>query len=256
MLHQFSRTELLIGAEGIKKLAKSKVAVFGVGGVGSFTAEALARAGVGKLVLIDYDEICLTNVNRQLHALHSTIGRAKVEVMRERILDINPNAEVEAVRAFYTPENREKLVHDNLDFIVDAIDTVTAKIDLIVYALEKRIPIVSSMGAGNRLDPTSFVVADISETRTCPLAKVVRKELRKRGIEKGVTVVYSPQPALTPKRLEVSCKDYCICPGGDGNCTKRRAIPGSISFVPAVAGLILAGVVVNQLLAKEQSLLS
>jgi len=248
MQHKFSRTELIIGSQGLKKLAGSKVIVFGVGGVGSFTVEALARAGVGELVLVDYDDICLTNLNRQLHALHSTIGETKVEVMKKRILDINPDIKATAVKEFYTKENADQFLTPDASYVVDAIDTVAGKISLITECKQRKIPVISSMGAGNKLDPTAFKVADISETRICPLAKAVRKLLRKQGIEKGVKVVYSPETPLEPKLAHVDCKTNCICPNQDGHCTKKRQIPGSISFVPSVVGLIIAGVVVNDLL--------
>lgn len=250
MLHSFSRTELLIGTEGLDILRASKVGVFGIGGVGSYVAEALARAGIGNLTLVDYDVICLTNINRQLHALHSTVGQPKVDVMKARIKQINPRAEVEAVRQFYLPENGEALFKNEFDYVVDAIDTVTSKVDLVVRAKSMGIPIISAMGAGNRLDATGFIVADISETKVCPLAKVMRKELRKRGIQRGVKVVYSSHRTLRPKASVTNCRSNCICPGEKGNCTKRRSIPGSISFVPAVVGLLIAGEVVNDLLAR------
>lgn len=249
MQHKFSRTELIIGPEGLAKLAAAKVAVFGVGGVGSYTVEALARAGVGELVLIDYDEICLTNINRQLHALHSTVGEAKVEAMRKRILDINPKIKITAYKEFYNEENADRLLAPDLSYVVDAIDTVSSKVNLVVECNRRQIPIVCSMGAGNKLDPTRFQVADISQTQICPLAKAMRKLLRKQGIEKGVKVVYSPEPPLTPNRADVDCKVNCICPNRDGHCTKKKQIPGSISFVPSVVGLIIAGVVVNDILA-------
>lgn len=249
MQHKFSRTELIIGPEGLAKLAAAKVAVFGVGGVGSYTVEALARAGVGELVLIDYDEICLTNINRQLHALHSTVGEAKVEAMRKRILDINPKIKITAYKEFYNEENSDRLLAPDLSYVVDAIDTVSSKVNLVVECNRRQIPIVCSMGAGNKLDPTRFQVADISQTQICPLAKAMRKLLRKQGIEKGVKVVYSPEPPLTPNRADVDCKVNCICPNRDGHCTKKKQIPGSISFVPSVVGLIIAGVVVNDILA-------
>jgi tRNA A37 threonylcarbamoyladenosine dehydratase len=253
MLHKFSRTELLIGEEGLAKLNEAKVAVFGIGGVGSYTVEALARAGTGKLVLIDYDDICLTNINRQIHALHSTVGDAKVEAMKKRVLDINPKAEVEVHHQFLSKETADLLIRKDYSYIVDAIDTVTAKLLLIQKAKEMEIPVVSSMGAGNKLDAAGFQVADISETRICPLAKVMRKELRKRGIGQGVKVVYSPEVPITPIKELADCKDFCICPNQDANCTKKRQIPGSISFVPAVAGLILAGEVINDLLGLAEN---
>jgi tRNA A37 threonylcarbamoyladenosine dehydratase len=249
MLHQFSRTELLIGKEALAKLAQKKVAVFGIGGVGSFVVEGLVRAGVGKLVLVDDDCICLTNLNRQLHATMKTIGKPKVEVMRDRVLEINPKAEVTVFQEFYLPETADGLIADDYDYIVDAIDTVTGKIDLVLKAKEKSIPIISSMGAGNKLDASKFEVADIFSTSVCPLAKVMRYELRKRGVT-GLKVVYSREKPLTPlENEESSCSKSCVCPAGTTRkCTTRRQIPGSISFVPSVAGLIMAGEVVQDLI--------
>lgn len=249
MLHQFSRTELLIGPEALEKLAKSKVAVFGIGGVGSFTVEALVRAGVGKLVLIDDDCICLTNINRQLHATRKTVGKPKVEVMRDRILEINPQAEVTIHQQFYAAATADNLLADDYDYIVDAIDTVSAKLDLAVRAKHRSIPIISCMGAGNKLDPTRFEVADIYKTSVCPLAKVMRKELRARGIP-SLKVVYSKELPLTPRETpNSSCATGCICPpDATRTCTVRRQIPGSISFVPSVAGLIIAGEVIKDLI--------
>ena len=250
MLHRFSRTELLIGAEGLEILAGSKVAVFGIGGVGAYTVEALARAGVGELVLVDYDDVCLTNINRQLHAVQSTVGQPKVELMRDRVMEINPMAKVTAIREFYTPEKGDELLPDDLSYIADAIDTVTGKLDLVKRAVAKGIPIVCAMGAGNKLDPTAFEVADISETSVCPLAKVMRKELKKAGIPKGVKVVYSREQPLIPKEIAGNCKNHCVCTNKEAisNCALRRQIPGSISFVPSVVGLIMASVVVRDLL--------
>lgn len=235
MLHRFSRTEMLIGEQALHKLAQKKVAVFGVGGVGSFAVEGLVRSGVGKLVLVDDDCICITNLNRQLHATTKTIGRPKVEVMRERILDINPEAEVTVFQRFYLPETADEMLAADYDYIVDAVDTVTAKIDLAVRAKERGIPIISSMGAGNKLDPSRFEAADLFSTSVCPLAKVMRYELRRRGIT-ALKVVYSKEPPLSPARAEEA---------GDGS---RRHIPGSVAFVPSVAGLILAGEVVRDLI--------
>lgn len=252
-LHRFSRTELLIGPDGLELLNKSKVAVFGVGGVGSYTVEALARAGIGSMVLVDYDDVCLTNINRQVHALQSTVGKSKVDLMTERVYQINPNCDVTAIREFYTPEKGNQLVTTDLSFIVDAIDNITGKLDLVKKAKEFSIPIVSAMGAGNKMDPTAFKVADLFETAVCPLAKVMRKELRKAGFKKGeVKVVYSEEQPLTPKQIEADCRNNCICTNKDAisNCALRRQIPGSISFVPPVMGFILASVVVNDLLAN------
>lgn len=253
MLHQFSRTELLIGEEALNKLKHSKVAVFGIGGVGSYTVEGLVRAGVGKLVLIDDDCVCLTNINRQLLATRKTVGKPKVEVMKERILDINPDVEVTTFQKFYMPDTADELIFDDYDYIVDAIDTVTGKIDLIQKAKAKDIPIISCMGAGNKLDPTKFEVADIYKTSVCPLAKVMRKELKKRDIH-SLKVVYSKEMPIIPKETEgSSCATGCICPSGTTRkCTIRRQIPGSISFVPSVAGLIIAGEVVKDIAYKAR----
>jgi len=249
MLHRFSRTELIIGPEGLDSLQKSKVAVFGVGGVGSFTVEALVRSGVGNMVLIDYDDVCLTNINRQIHALTSTVGQSKVDLMKQRVLEINPEAKVKAVREFYSPENAELLIDSDLDYIVDAIDNVTGKIDLIKKAVFKDIRIVTAMGAGNKVDPTAFEVADISETSVCPLARAVRRELKKDGIINGIKVVYSKEQPITPRIQEVDCKSHCICSNKEAavSCKLRRQIPGSISFVPPVMGMILASVVVRDI---------
>jgi len=249
MLHEFSRTELLIGTEALKKLKNSKVAVFGIGGVGSYAVEGLVRSGVSKFVLIDDDCICLTNINRQLHATRKTVGRPKVEVMKERILEINPNAEVEVYQKFYLPDSANEMIHDDYDYIIDAIDTVTAKIDLIVNAGKMGIPIISCMGAGNKLDPTQFEVADIYSTTICPLARVMRKELRQREV-KSLKVVYSKEIPIKPVETETSsCSSSCICPKGTARtCTIKHQIPGSISFVPSVAGLIIAGEVIKDLI--------
>lgn len=254
MLHKFSRTELLLGADGLAKLAASKVAVFGIGGVGSYVVEGLARSGVGHFVLVDDDSICLTNINRQIHATVKTVGKAKVEVMRERVLEINPAAEVEVFQKFYLPETADQLIADDYDYMVDAIDTVTAKIDLVVQANQRGIPVISSMGAGNKLDPTRFEVTDIYRTSVCPLAKVMRHELKKRGVPK-LKVVYSREQPLVPQETETSsCAVGCICPSGTTRkCTTRHQIPGSVAFVPSVVGLIIAGEVVKDLLNRGKS---
>jgi len=243
---------MLIGSAAMEKLAASHVMVFGIGGVGSFTVEALARSGVGNLTLVDDDSICLTNINRQLHATTQTIGRSKVEVMKERVMDINPRARVTVIQKFYLPENAEEFFAANCDYIVDAIDTVTAKIDLIVRAQAKGIPVISCMGAANKLDPTQFEVADIFKTTVCPLAKVMRYELRARGV-KALKVVYSKEKPLTPQDgADLGCRAHCVCPpGSTRTCTIRRQIPGSISFVPSVAGLILAGEVIKDLIGYK-----
>jgi len=249
MQNEFSRTELLIGKEGIERLRNSTVAVFGIGGVGSFTAEALARSGVGGLALFDADRVCITNINRQLVATHSTIGKKKVEVMRERVLEINPKCRVEAFDCFYTGENADEFDLSRYDYIVDAIDTVSSKLVLIEKAKAAGVPIISCMGAGNKLDPTRFEVADIYKTSVCPLAKVMRRELRARGIE-SLKVVYSKEEPIKPAYdEELSCKTRCVCPPDSKiKCFSRRQVPGSIAFVPSVAGLIIASEVVKDLL--------
>ncbi|MEN6327786.1 MAG: tRNA threonylcarbamoyladenosine dehydratase [Syntrophomonas sp.] len=253
MLNEFSRTELLLGGEALAKLACSTVAVFGIGGVGSFAVEGLSRSGIGKLVLIDDDCICLTNINRQIHATRKTVGQPKVEVMKERIMEINPLVEVVTHQAFYMPESSNHLLSPNYDYIIDAVDTVTAKIDLVVKANQLNIPIISCMGAGNKLDPSRFEIADIYETSVCPLAKVMRRELRKRGIV-SLKVVYSREEPLKPRESEENgCDINCICPKtSPRTCTVRRSIPGSTAFVPSVAGMIMAGEVVNDLVKAHR----
>lgn len=232
MTDQFSRTELLIGAEGIERLKNARVAVFGIGGVGGYAAEALARSGVGSLDLIDHDRVCLTNLNRQIIAVQDTIGRYKTEVMKERILSINPSARVQEHRCFYLPETAEKFDFTQYSYVVDAVDTVTAKIHMILQAKEAGVPVISCMGAGNKLDPCKFQVADIYETSICPLARIMRRELKKRGV-KDVKVVFSTEPAAA---VEETAEE-----------SGKRKTPGSIAFVPSVAGLILAGQVIREL---------
>lgn len=251
MLNQFSRTELLIGKESLEKLNKAKVAVFGIGGVGSYVVEGLARGGIGNFILVDDDKICLTNLNRQIIATNSTVGKPKVEVAKARILDINPNANVEIHQEFFMPESKE-ILDDTIDYIVDAVDTVTAKIELVERANRLNIPIISCMGTGNKLDPTKFEVTDIYKTSICPLAKVMRKELRTRGIKK-LKVVYSKEEPIKPEQYaESSCKTNCICPPGTKRkCTIRNQVPGSISFVPSVAGLIIAGEVIKDIYNEQ-----
>lgn len=248
MLNQFSRSELLLGAEGMVSLANARVAVFGIGGVGGFTVEALARSGVGTFDIFDDDKVCLTNINRQIIATRKTVGQYKVDVMKERILEINPKAVVNTHRCFYLPENADEFDFTQYSYVVDAVDTVTAKIELVLRAKESNTPIISCMGAGNKLDPTKFEVADIYKTSVCPLAKVMRRELKARGVKK-LKVVYSKEVARQPLNdMALSCKTNCICPpGAERKCTQRRAIPGSVSFVPSVAGLIIAGEVVKDL---------
>ncbi len=248
MQNQFSRSELLIGQEGLAKLKNSKVAIFGLGGVGSYTAEALARMGVGSFKLIDFDEICITNINRQLHALHSTVGQPKVQAMKQRIQDINPEALVETHISFYTEKDAEFFLADKPDYVVDAIDIVKSKVSLAKECAVRKLPFVSCMGAGNRLDASSFKIADISQTTGCPLAKAVRKLLKKEGITEGFKVLFSPEPVVKPLEQRVSYATNCICPGGDAHCSKKRQIPGSVSFVPSVAGLLIAGEVVRDII--------
>ncbi len=253
--HRFSRTELLIGKEGLKKLYSAKVAIVGLGGVGSFTVEALARAGVGQLVLVDFDEVCLTNTNRQIHAVTGNYGRSKTGVMTERVKSINPRAEVISKNEFLSSENLSHIIDSEISYVADAIDTVWSKVALIEYCIKHNIPVISSMGTGNKFNPVAFRIDDISKTHTCPLAKSVRKSLREKGIIKGVKVVYSPEPPVE-SRFDVStCHNGCICPqhgeGQDWNCTKRRKIPGSMPYLPPIAGLIMAGAIIQDLLNFE-----
>lgn len=236
MLHKFSRTELLLGKKGIEKLKNSKVAIFGIGGVGSYAVEGLARAGIGTLVLIDNDTICLTNINRQIHATTKTIGVEKVEAMKNRILEINPDAKVITHATFLNPDNSDELICQDYDYIVDAIDTISSKLDLIVKAKIKNISIISSMGAGNKLDPTRFEIADIYKTSMCPLAKVIRRELKKRNIV-SLKTVYSKEEPLIPISDDTNSEE-----------NGKRQTPGSISFVPSVVGLIIASEVVKDLI--------
>ncbi len=247
-MNQFSRTELLLGKEGMEQLSAASVAVFGIGGVGSYCVEALVRSGIGRIDLIDDDKVCLTNINRQLIATRKTVGKDKVAVMRERMLEINPKVQGQDFALFYTVENADSFDLSPYDYVVDAIDTVSAKLKLVEKANAAGIKIISCMGAGNKLDPTRFEVADIFDTSVCPLARVMRTELRKRGIP-SLKVVYSKEPAREPiETEETSCKHHCICPPETKRtCTIRRQVPGSISFVPAVAGLIVAGEVIKDL---------
>lgn len=251
MLTQFSRTELLLGKEAMEKLKNAKVAVFGIGGVGGYVCEALVRSGVGAFDLIDDDKVCLTNLNRQIIATRKTIGKYKTDVMKDRILEINPDARVEVHKCFFLPENADEFPFEEYDYIVDAVDTVTAKISLVMKAQEMNVPIISSMGAGNKLDASQFRVADIYKTKVCPLAKVMRRELKKRGIKKLKVVYSEEQPTRPVEDMAISCRTNCICPPGAAHkCTERRDIPGSVAFVPSVAGLIIAGEVVKDLAAK------
>ena len=248
MLTQFSRTELLLGKEAMDRLANSRVAVFGIGGVGGYVCEALVRTGVGAFDLIDDDKVCLTNLNRQIIATRKTVGQYKVDVMKERMLEINPKVDVRVHKCFFLPENAEEFPFEEYDYIVDAVDTVTAKISLVMKAQGMNIPIISSMGAGNKLDASKFQVADIYKTKVCPLAKVMRRELKKRGVKKLKVVYSEEQPTRPIEDMSISCRTHCICPpGAKHKCTERRDIPGSVAFVPSVVGLIIAGEVVKDL---------
>jgi tRNA A37 threonylcarbamoyladenosine dehydratase len=238
----------LLGKEAMDKLAKSRVAVFGIGGVGGYTVEALIRSGVGAVDLIDDDKICLTNINRQIFATRKTVGQYKVDVAKERMLEINPDAKVTTYKTFYSKDTAQEFDFTEYDYIVDAIDTVSAKIQLVLNAKEANTPIISSMGAGNKMDATAFQVADIYDTSVCPLARVMRYELRKRKVNK-LKVVYSQEKPLTPiDDMAISCKTHCICPPGTARkCTQRRQVPGSNAFVPSVVGLIIAGEVIKDI---------
>ena len=241
MLNEFSRTELILGKEGLKKLAAARIAVFGIGGVGGYAVEALIRSGVGAVDLIDDDKVCLTNINRQIIATHKTVGRYKVDVAAERIAEINPNAQVRTYKTFFMPDTANQFNFSDYDYVIDAIDTVTGKIELVMQAEKAGVPVISAMGAGNKLDPTAFEVADIYKTSVCPLARVMRRELAKRGIKK-LKVVYSKEQPITPDNgLEQDCKEE-----GKG----KREIPGSTSFVPPVVGFIIAGEVVKDITGK------
>jgi tRNA A37 threonylcarbamoyladenosine dehydratase len=233
MLNQFSRTELLLGKENMERLANARVAVFGVGGVGGYVVEGLVRSGIGTIDIIDNDTVSLTNLNRQIIATTKTIGRAKVEVIEERIHEINPDCKVNRYQTFYLPETKNQFDFTQYDYVVDAIDTVTGKIGLVMQAQEAGVPIISSMGAGNKLDPTAFEVTDIYKTSVCPLAKVMRRELKKRGVKK-LKVVYSKEEPLTPI-------------GETEEVTNKRQTPGSVSFVPSVVGLIIAGEIIKDI---------
>lgn len=252
MLNQFSRTQLIYGEEVMGRLASSHVAVFGIGGVGGYVVEALARTGIGSVDLIDDDKVCLTNINRQIIATRKTIGKYKVDVAKERILDINPNCNVRTFKTFFLPETADQFDFSEYDYVVDAIDTVTGKLSIIEKAKEAGVPVISSMGAGNKVNPGLFEVADIFETSVCPLAKVMRHECKKRGI-KNLKVVYSKEKPLRPvEDMSISCRQNCVCPPGTTRkCTERRDIPGSTAFVPSVVGLIIAGEVINDIAAEK-----
>ncbi len=252
-LHRFSRTELLIGTAGLATLADKHVMICGIGGVGSYAAEGLGRAGVGKITLVDFDDICLTNINRQIHALSSTVGQQKVDAMAARLRDINPAAEIVAVKAFFSPENADRLLVPRPDYVLDAIDHFTAKASLITTCRQQGIPVIASMGAANKLDPAKIEVSDISATKNCRMARSMRKILKKSGITSGVQVVYSTElhRELDPAS-STACGTDCICPNRSEQtfrCEHRRVILGSISFIPSIFGLTMAGVVINELLS-------
>jgi tRNA A37 threonylcarbamoyladenosine dehydratase len=247
MLNQFSRTQLTLGVDAMNKLKETRVAIFGIGGVGGYVVEALARSGVYKFVLIDDDKICLTNINRQIIANLDTVGQYKCDVMKERILKINPKAEVEVRKCFFLPSNQDEFDFTQYDYIVDAVDTVTAKISIILKAKELNIPIISAMGAGNKINPTMLEVADIYKTKVDPLAKVMRNELKKRHIKK-LKVVYSKEKPIRPyEDMSISCRAHCVCPPGTRKCIVRRDIPGSNAFVPSVMGLIIASEIIKDI---------
>lgn len=250
MLNQFSRTELLFGKAAMEHLRQCRVAVFGIGGVGGYAVEALARSGVGTLDLIDDDKICLTNLNRQIFATRSTVGKEKVAAAKARIQDICPDITVHTHSCFFMPDTADQFDFHDFDYVIDAIDTVTGKLEIILRAKAAGVPVISAMGAGNKLDPTAFRVADIYDTKVCPLARVMRYELRKRHV-RDVKVVYSEEKPIRPiEDMAIPCRNHCICPPGTvRKCTVRRDIPGSNAFVPSVAGLILAGEVIKDLTA-------
>lgn len=250
MLNQFSRTQLLLGRAAIERLSGCRVAVFGIGGVGGYVCEALVRSGVGAFDLIDDDQVCLTNLNRQIIATRKTVGRYKAEVMRERMLEINPQADIRVHKCFVLPENVDAFSFGEYDYAVDTVDTVSAKLCLAVKAKQTGVPLISAMGAGNKLDPGRFRISDIAKTHTCPLARVMRRELKKRGIG-ALKVIWSDEVPIRPiEDMSISCRTHCICPpGAKHKCTERRDIPGSTAFVPAVAGLMIAGEVIRDLTA-------
>lgn len=250
--HGLSRMELIIGTESLKDLRNKKVVVLGLGGVGSYTVEALARCGIGHIVLVDDDTVCLTNLNRQIHALYNTIGKFKTSVMKERIESISKKIKITEIVKTVTKDNISDFIDNDTHYVIDALDTISAKIALAEYCEKNNIPLISCMGTGNKLDPTQFKITDIYKTKNCPLCKVMRYELRKRGVKK-LKVVFSEEIPKKPKLDEVvSCINGCVCNFDNGrSCTNRRQIPGSISFVPPVAGFILAGEVINTFLDKK-----
>lgn len=247
-MNQFSRTQLLYGEEAMKRFAAARVAVFGIGGVGGYVVEALARSGIGALDLIDDDKVCLTNINRQIIATRKTVGKYKVDMAKERVQEINPDCEVRTFKTFFLPQTQDLFDFHEYDYVVDAIDTVTGKLAIIEKAKEANVPVISSMGAGNKVNASMFEVADLYETSVCPLAKVMRRECKKRGID-SLKVVYSKEKPIKPlEDMSISCRQNCICPPGTvRKCTERRDIPGSTAFVPSVVGLIIAGEIINDL---------
>ena len=252
MLNQFSRTQLLYGQDNMRRLAASRVAVFGIGGVGGYVVEALARSGIGALDLIDDDRVCITNLNRQILATRKTVGKYKVDAAEERIREINPECEVRTYKTFYLPETQDQFDFHDYDYVVDAIDTVSGKLAIIENAKKAGGPVISSMGAGNKVEPAALEVADIYETSVCPLARVMRRECRKRGID-SLKVVYSRETPIRPlEDMSISCRQHCVCPPGTvRKCTQRRDIPGSTAFVPSTAGLIIAAEIVKDLTRQE-----
>lgn len=249
--HRFSRMQLLVGAEHMAKLERSSVAIFGIGGVGSYAAEALVRAGVGRIALIDFDDICVTNINRQIHALNSTVGGSKVDIMAQRCRDINPDAVITPIQSFYEAETAQKLLNPKFDYVLDCIDHITAKLHLIESCTNQQLPVISAMGAANKLDPTQIRVADISSTVKCRLARTIRRGLRKRGIDSGVEVVYSTEEFRPLSVDSAVCAENCVCPSQEEqrwSCSDRRVILGSSSWIPSMFGLTMAGVVVQNLM--------
>ena len=251
---RFDRLGLLVGEASMTRLQQASVAVFGVGGVGSYAVEALVRGGIGRLTLIDFDDICLTNINRQIHALDGTVGKPKVQMMAERCRAINPDIQVEPVKALFSAENANELLDRGYDFVLDCIDHITAKLHLIEHCVNNRIPVIASMGAANKLDPTKIVVADLARTEKCRLARVIRRELRRRGISSGVQVVYSTEEFRPLGDQSAACNDNCICPNKNDHhwrCTDRRVILGSSSYIPPLFGLTMAGEVIRDLSAMK-----
>ncbi len=248
MLNQFSRTQLLYGEDTMKYLASCRIAVFGIGGVGGYAVEALARSGIGALDLIDDDRVCLTNINRQILATRKTVGQYKVDAASERVAEINPDCVIRSYKTFFLPETQDQFDFLAYDYVVDAIDTVAGKLAIIENAKSAGVPVISSMGAGNKVNPAAFEVADIYETSVCPLARVMRQECRKRGID-SLKVVYSKEKPIRPlEDMSISCRQHCICPPGTARkCIERRDIPGSTAFVPSVVGLIISGEIINDL---------